>query len=87
MIMSEQMVRMTVDIPQELKNKIKSEASLFGQKLRDYVVDALIKKLEIDEQKEDEYLIKEADKSKAEGSIGFEKSEKLLNEMLQCTEE
>jgi hypothetical protein len=73
--------RMTVDVPQEFKNEIKSHAALLGIKLKDYVMGALEARLHLDEELEDKYLAKLSDKAKKEGFIGEAKSKALLHKM------
>ena len=73
--------RMTVDVPEDLKNEIKSHAALLGIKLKDYVIQALEARMNLDEKLEDEYLGKMADKAKKEGFIGASNSRTLLNKM------
>ena len=73
--------RMTVDLPEDFKNQIKSHAALLGIKLKDYVIQALETKMILDEKLEDEYLGKLADKAKKEGFIGDTNSAALLNKM------
>ena len=73
--------RMTVDVPEDFKNEIKSHAALLGIKLRDYVIQALEAKMILDEKLEDEHLGKLANKAKKEGFIGASNSKALLNKM------
>ncbi len=73
--------RMTVDVPQEFKNEVKSHASLLGIKLKDYVMQALEARLRLDQELEDKYFAKLSDKAKKEGFIGEAKSKALLNKM------
>ena len=73
--------RMTVDVPEDFKNEIKSHAALLGVKLRDYVIQALEARMNLDEKLEDERLGKLADKAKKEGFIGASHSRALLNKM------
>ncbi len=72
---------MTVDVPEDFKNEIKSHAALLGIKLKDYVIQALEAKMILDEKLEDERLGKMASKAKKEGFIGTSSSEELLNKM------
>ena len=78
--------RMTIDVPKEFKNEIKSHAALLGKNLKDYVVEAIQVQLARDEIKtkeklEDEILGKIADKAKKEGFISDEESKKLLEKL------
>jgi hypothetical protein len=73
--------RMTVDLPEDFKNEIKSHAALLGIKLKDYVIQALETKINLDEKLENEHLAKLADKAKKEGFIGTSNSKVLLNKM------
>ena len=73
-----QTARMTIDLPLEFKNLIKSQSASLGKNLKDYVMEALETKLKLDEEQEDEYLAKLSKKAKKEGFISKKASVVLL---------
>lgn len=73
--------RMTIDVPQGFKNEIKSHAALLGKNLKEYVVEALEAKLQLDEELEDKHLGKLADKAKKGGFMNEKESQNLLDKM------
>ena len=75
--------KMTIDISEELKNKIKGHAYSKGLKLKDFVIEALMEKLEA-EEREDVELVELAKEAEKEGFIGTEASRKLTLELQGC---
>ncbi len=73
--------KMTVDIPEDFKNEVKSHSALLGIKLKDYIIQALEARLNLDKKLEDEYLGKLSDEAKKEGFIGASNSRVLLDKM------
>ena len=45
--------KITIDIPSELKNRVKASAALEGKKMKDYVITALQEKMQNDKDREE----------------------------------
>ena len=71
---------MTIEIPTEFKNQVKANAAITGQKMKDYVLEALSEKIQR-ENLEDKYLGKLALEAQKDGYLTIDESEKLLQEM------
>ena len=73
--------RMTIDVDEDFRNEVKARASSVGQKLKDYVIEALKLKIQHDCELEDKHLGKIIDEAKEEGFLSKEDSSALLNKM------
>jgi len=80
-----QTARLTLDIPKGLKDTIKVLAASWDTTVKDYIVDAVVKKVEADNSLEDMFwggFAQEQDK-KSE-YLSSKQSEELLNSMLNA---
>ena len=76
-------MKMTIDIPEEFKNKIKGHAYSHGQKLRDFVLESLQMRI-VEEESEDKMLGEFALKCETDGFVSDVESQKLTDKLKQC---
>ena len=76
-------IKMTIDIPEDFKNKIKGHAYSHGQKLKDFVLESLQMRI-IEEENEDRLLGDLAIKCEAGGFVSDVESQKLTDKLKQC---
>jgi hypothetical protein len=79
-----QTARITIDVPADFRNIVKSNASLAGKKLKDYIIEALDEKIKKEKILDDEFYINLAKIGENSGYIGKKASKKLFDEMSEC---
>jgi hypothetical protein len=79
-----QTARITIDVPADFRNIVKSNASLAGKKLKDYIIEALDDKIRKEKLSDDQFCINLAKIGEDSGYIGKEASKKLLDDISTC---
>jgi uncharacterized protein (DUF1778 family) len=73
--------RLTIDVSSDFRDELKIQAIAHGKTLKDYVVEALMDRIQRDSVEEDKIWGEMSEASKKEGKLSHEESQSLLNRM------
>ncbi len=73
--------RLTINVSPDFRDELKIQAIAHGKTLKDYVIDALMERIQRDFVEEDKVWGEMSEEAKKEGLLSAQDSEKLLTRM------
>ena len=73
--------RLTINVSPDFRDELKIQAIAHGKTLKDYVIDALMERIQHDSVEEDKVWGEMSEEAKKEGILDSEASESLLTRM------
>ena len=73
--------RLTINVSSDFRDELKIQAIAHGKTLKDYVIDALMERLQQDSAEEDRVWGEMSEAAKKEGLLSSQDSESLLTRM------
>ncbi len=73
--------RLTINVSPDFRDELKIQAIAHGKTLKDYVIDALMERIQRDFVEEDKVWGEMSEEAKKEGLLSTQDSEKLLTRM------
>jgi len=73
--------RLTINVSPDFRDELKIQAIAHGKTMKDYVVDALMERIQKDAIEQDKAWGEMSEAARKEGFIGSKKSEALLDRM------
>jgi uncharacterized protein (DUF1778 family) len=73
--------RLTIDVSPDFRDELKIQAIAYGKTLKDYVIEALMDRIQRDSVEEDKVWGEMSEAAKKEGILSYEDSASLLNRM------
>lgn len=82
--MTTKATRLTIDVSPDFRNELKMQAIEQGKTIKQYVMEAVMQKMQREIEQEEEILWQRVQEAKKEGFIGRKASAELLKNMKEC---